>query len=64
MGFKGGYALMRGYLDQFRVTPDPAASPPPTVRQVTGWLTRHPATPTEDETLHLKAIVGSATSAR
>jgi hypothetical protein len=40
--FAGSYALVRSYLDAYRVRPDPAAPPPPTVRQVTGWLTRHP----------------------
>jgi hypothetical protein len=44
-GFAGSYALVRSYLDAYRIRPDPAAPPPPTVRQVTGWLTRHPATP-------------------
>jgi transposase len=62
LGFAGSYALVRDYLDQFRVTPDPAAPAlappaPPTVRQVTGWLTRHPKTLTEDETLQLKVVV-------
>jgi transposase len=57
LGFGGSYALVRGYLERYRVTPDPAAPAPPTVRQVTGWLTRHPKTLTEDETLQLKTVV-------
>jgi transposase len=59
LGVAGSYALVRDYLEQFRVRvpPQPAAPAPPTVRQVTGWLTRHPTTLTEDETLQLKAIL-------
>jgi hypothetical protein len=56
-GFAGSYALVRSYLDAYRVRPDPAAPPPPTVRQVTGWLTRHPATLTEDDQVRLKAVL-------
>lgn len=33
------------------------APPPLSVRQVTGWLTRHPATLTEEEKLHRKAVL-------
>ena len=29
-GFAGSYALVRSYLDAYRVRPDPAAPPPPT----------------------------------
>jgi transposase len=57
LGYGGSCALVRDYLDPFRVTPDPAAPAPPTVRQVTGWLTRHPVTLTDDETLQLKAVL-------
>src|SRR6266511_2471809 len=35
----------------------PGAPAPPTVREVTGWLTRHPDRLTEDEHLGLKAIL-------
>jgi transposase len=31
--------------------------PPPTVREVTGWLTRHPDSLTEDEQPQLKALL-------
>ncbi|WP_151481229.1 transposase [Streptomyces albicerus] len=38
--------------------PDPTAAPaPPTARQVTGWLTRRPASLTEDEHQQLKAVL-------
>jgi transposase len=56
-GYAGSYALVRDYLDQYRRAPDPIAPPPPTVREVTGWLTRHPDRVTEDEHLGLKAIL-------
>jgi hypothetical protein len=56
-GFAGSYALVRSYLDAYRVRPDPTAPPPPTVRQVTGWLTRHPPPPTEDDQVRLKAVL-------
>jgi transposase len=56
-GYGGSYALVRDYLDQFRVPPQPAGPVPPTVRQVTGWLTRHPKTLTEDETLQLAMVL-------
>ena len=41
---------------------DPAAPTPPTVRQVTGWLTRHPKTLTEDEQPLLKRSWSGAQS--
>jgi transposase len=44
----------RGLPRQEGFTPAP---PPPSVRQVTGWLTRHPATLTEEEKLHRKAVL-------
>lgn len=33
------------------------APPPLSVRQVTGWITRHPATLTEEGKLHRKAVL-------
>jgi transposase len=56
-GYTGSYALVRDYLDQYRRAPDPIAPAPPTVREVTGWLTRHPDRLTKDEHLGLKAIL-------
>jgi transposase len=56
-GYTGSYALVRDYLEQYRRRPDPIAPTPPTVREVTGWLTRHPDHLTEDEHLQLKAIL-------
>jgi transposase len=56
-GYGGSYALVRAYLERYRRRPDPIAPLPPTVRQVTGWLLRHPDRLTEDEHLRLKAIL-------
>lgn len=50
-GYTGSYALVRDWLEQYRRAPDPIAPAPPTVQQVTGWLTRHPDHLTEDEHL-------------
>ncbi|MGW2207176.1 hypothetical protein [Streptomyces sp. NPDC001774] len=35
----------------------PPAPPPPSVRRVTGWIPRRPATLTEEEKLHRKAVL-------
>jgi hypothetical protein len=43
------YSVVRNYLEEHRPAPAPLAPPPPTVRDVTGWLTRHPDSLTEDE---------------
>jgi transposase len=48
---------VRDYLRSSRPRPGPIAPAPPSVRQVTGWLTRHPDALTEDEQVQLKAIV-------
>jgi transposase len=56
-GFDGSYSVVRDYLSGR--SPARAALPPapPTVRDVTNWLTRHPDTLTEDEKPLLKAIL-------
>jgi len=58
-GFRGHYSLVRDWIrrdlpQQEGFIPAP---PPPSVRQVTGWITRHPATLTEEEKLHRKAVL-------
>ncbi|MEU5324611.1 ISL3 family transposase [Streptomyces sp. NPDC021056] len=58
-GFRGHYSLVRDWIrrdlpQQEGFTPAPL---PPSVRQVTGWITRHPATLTEEENLHRKAVL-------
>ncbi|HEY5356773.1 MAG TPA: transposase [Streptosporangiaceae bacterium] len=56
LGYAGSYSTVRDYLDQHRPGKTPLP-PPPTVRQVTGWLTRHPGTLIEDEQPQLKALL-------
>ena len=56
-GYTGSYSTVRDYLDQHRPARTPLPPPPPTVRQVTGWLTRRPDSLTEDERPQLKALL-------
>ncbi|MFE4539005.1 hypothetical protein ACFRKB_28710 [Streptomyces scopuliridis] len=58
-GFRGQYSLVRDWIRRDLPQQEgfiPAA-PPPSVRQVTGWITRHPATLTEVEKLRRKAVL-------
>ncbi|MEU1304403.1 transposase [Streptomyces shenzhenensis] len=48
------YQMVRAYVAALRATPPQTPPAPPTVRRVTGWLTRHPATLSEDERAALK----------
>jgi len=57
LGYDGSYSTVRDYLDQRRPDKAPLVPPPPTVREVTGWLTRRPETLTEDEQPALKALL-------
>jgi transposase len=58
LGYTGSYATVRAYLEQRRPAKAPLTTPrPPTVREVTGWLTRHPDSLTEDERPQLKALL-------
>jgi transposase len=58
-GFRGHYSTVRDWARRGLSRPGgfTPAPPPPSVRQVTGWLTRHPATLTEEEKLHRKAVL-------
>ncbi|MFI6463004.1 hypothetical protein [Streptomyces sp. NPDC050538] len=49
------YQMVRAYIATLR-TPPSQAPPPPTVRQVTGLLTRHAASLSEDERAALAAL--------
>ncbi|WP_051570473.1 helix-turn-helix domain-containing protein [Cryptosporangium arvum] len=42
-GFTGGYGIVRAFVEQHRTKPDLAqVRRPPSVREVTGWICRHP----------------------
>jgi transposase len=49
--------MVRACIAALRTAPPQAPPPPPTVRRVTGWLTRHPATLSEDERAALKDVL-------
>ncbi|MDX3133077.1 ISL3 family transposase [Streptomyces europaeiscabiei] len=51
------YQMVRAYIASLRTAPPQTPPPPPTVRKVTGWLTRHPATLSEDERSGLKNVL-------
>jgi len=57
LGYDGSYSVVRDYLDQHRPARAPLPEPPPTVREVTNWLTRRPGTLTQDERPRLQAIL-------
>jgi hypothetical protein len=56
-GYTGSYSTVRDYFEQHRPGKAPLTPPPPTVREITGWLTRHPDSLTEDEKTQLKALL-------
>lgn len=51
------YQMVRAYIATLRAAPATASPPQPTVRQVTGWFTRHPATLSEGERAALKNVL-------
>ncbi|WP_327188196.1 ISL3 family transposase [Streptomyces sp. NBC_01334] len=51
------YQMVRAYIATLRATPPQAPPPPPTVRKVTGWLTRHPAALSEEDRAALKGVL-------
>ena len=59
MGYRGSDKTVRRYLEPFRasqVAPR-TTQVPPSVRQVTGWLTRRPQSLSEEEALELKKVL-------
>ncbi|MFE5541926.1 helix-turn-helix domain-containing protein [Streptomyces sp. NPDC056492] len=51
------YQMVRSHIATLRGTPAGASPRPPTVRQVTGWLTRHPTALSEDDRAGLKDVL-------
>ncbi|MEU9197937.1 transposase [Streptomyces hundungensis] len=51
------YQMVRAHIATVRGAPAGAPPRPPTVRQVTGWLTRHPATLNEEDRAGLKEVL-------
>jgi hypothetical protein len=49
LGFPGTYNAVCRYVRGYRPDKPAAPIPPPSVRAVTGWLTRHPASLDDDE---------------
>jgi transposase len=56
-GFTGSYSIVIDFLEDHRPAPLPMAPPPPTVREVTRWLTSHPDNLGEDDQPQLKALL-------
>jgi transposase len=57
-GFTGSYAFVRKFLEQYRSRPDLTRVPrPPSVRQVTGWICRHPDNLVDRDTEQLRQIL-------
>ncbi|MFG2919765.1 ISL3 family transposase, partial [Kitasatospora sp. NPDC048298] len=59
LGYRGSNRSVRRWLEPLRSSPAPAPRLPTTltVRQATGWLTRHPDALTSDEALQLKHLL-------
>ncbi|MGW2052022.1 transposase [Streptomyces sp. NPDC001858] len=51
------YQMVRAHIATLRTAPAGAPLRPPTVRQVTGWLTRHPTALSEDDRASLKEVL-------
>ncbi|MFE6692242.1 ISL3 family transposase [Streptomyces sp. NPDC057743] len=58
-GYTGGLTVLRDYLRPLRsgTQPQDRSTRPPSVREVTSWITRHPDSLTPDEALKLKGIL-------
>ena len=57
-GFTGSYPIVRKYIEQYRSKPDLTRAPrPPSARQVTGWICRHPDNLVSCDTEKLRKIL-------
>lgn len=57
LGYDGSYSLVCRYLCQIRPAKAPLPQVPPTVRDITAWLTRHPDSLAAGDKPRLKAIL-------
>jgi hypothetical protein len=57
IGYQGSYGIVRDYLGPLRTTPPEAAPAPPSVRKVTGWITRHPDNVKQQDQQSLEMIL-------
>ncbi|GAA2410248.1 hypothetical protein GCM10010433_06240 [Streptomyces pulveraceus] len=51
------YGMVRAYIATLRAVPPDVPPPPPSVRKVTGWLTRHPISLSEEDRAGLKDVL-------
>jgi transposase len=56
-GYDGSYATVRDYCDRRRPAQVPLPAAPPSVRDVTSWIVRHPDSLTDDERPQLQAVL-------
>ncbi len=57
-GFTGGYGIVRAFVEQHRMKPDlERVRRPASVREVTGWICRHPDNLVEHDSQRLQAIL-------
>jgi transposase len=58
LGYRGGASILRTYLRPLRETmAPPPRQAPPSVREVTGWMTKHPDSLDEQEKQRLAAVL-------
>lgn len=58
-GFTGGYGIVRAFVEQHRSRPDLGSVVKPlSVREVTGWICRHPDHLVESDAGRLRAVLG------
>ncbi|AEV86806.1 transposase [Actinoplanes sp. SE50] len=57
-GFNGGYGIVRAFVEQHRARPDLSVMVKlPSVREVTGWICRHPDHLVERDSDRLRALL-------